>query len=214
MKHYNSRELHVKVADLWQNKKYNNSNGCIMDKAGNLLFEEEDIANRWKEYITELHDDNGTDMPRFAMTTGNNILQEGVQKAITSMKNGKATGSDEISTEMLKALDDRNVKKITKLCSIIYNTGYIPTELEKSISITIPKKAKAQVCSELRTISLMSHVTKLLLKIIQQPIANKIDQECSNLQSGFRPGIGTREGIFNLRTILERALEMQQEQDV
>ena len=113
-KHYNSRELHVKVADLWQNKKYNNSNGCIMDKAGNLLFEEEDIANRWKEYITELHDDNGTDMPRFAMTTGNNILQEGVQKAITSMKNGKATGSDEISTEMLKALDDRNVKKITQ----------------------------------------------------------------------------------------------------
>ena len=210
-KNHNSREMHAKVKDLWQNKKYNNSNGCIMDKGGNLLFDEKDVANRWKEYITELYDDNRADIPRFTMTTGNNILQEEVQKAISSMRKGKATGSDEISTEMLKALDDHNVKSITKLCNIIYNTGYIPTELEKSIFITIPKKAKAQVCSEFRTISLMSHVTKLLLKIIEQRLASKIDQECSNLQSGFRPGIGTREGIFNLRTILERAIEVQQD---
>ena len=102
-----------------------------MDKEGNLLFEEEDVANRWKEYITELYDDNRAEMPKFAMTTGYNILQEEVQKAITSLKNGKATGSDEISTEMLKALDNCNVKAITKLYNIIYNTGYIPTELEK-----------------------------------------------------------------------------------
>ena len=154
---------------------------------------------------------NRTDIPRFTMTTGNNILQEEVQKAISSMKKGKATGSDEISIEMLKALDDCNVKAITKLCNIIYNTGYIPTELEKSIFITIHKKAKAQVCLEFRTISLMSHLTKLLLKIIQQHLASRIDQECCNLQSGFRPGIGTREGIFNLRTLLERAIEVQQD---
>ena len=56
----------------------------------------------------------------------------------------------------------------------------------------------------------MSHITKLLLKIIQKCIVNKIDQESSNLQSGFRPGIGTREGIFNLQTILKRAIEVQQ----
>ena len=128
-----------------------------------------------KEYIMELYDDNRAEMPKFAMTTGYNILQEEVKKAISSMKNGNATGSDEISTEMLKALDDRNVKAITMLCILIYNTGYIPTELQKSIFITIPKKAKAQDCTELRTISLMSHVTKILLKIIRKRIANKID---------------------------------------
>ena len=115
--------MHAKVKELWKNKKYNNSNGCIMDKEGNLLFEEEDVANRWKEYITELYDDNRAEMPKFAMTTGYNILQEEVQKAITSLKNDKATGSDEISTEMLKALDDCKVTAITKLCNIIYNTG-------------------------------------------------------------------------------------------
>ena len=78
----------------------------------------------------------GSDMPRFAMTTGNNILQEEVQMAITSIKNGKPIGSDEIETEILKALDDRNVTTLTKLSNL-------PTELEKSIFITSHKKAKA-----------------------------------------------------------------------
>ena len=67
------------------------------------------------------------------------------------------------------------------------------------------------ICTEFRTISLMSHVTKLLLKIIQQRMANKIDNEVSRLQSGFRPGTGTREGIFNLRSICERATDVQKD---
>ena len=57
----------------------------------------------------------------------------------------------------------------------------------------------------------MSHVTKLLLKTIQQRMANMIDKEVSRLQSGFRPGTGTREGIFNLRTICERATDVQKD---
>ena len=68
-KHHNSKEVHAKVKELWRNNKYNNNNGCIMDKEGNLLSEEEDIAIRWKEYITELYDDNRAEMPKFAMTT-------------------------------------------------------------------------------------------------------------------------------------------------
>ena len=57
----------------------------------------------------------------------------------------------------------------------------------------------------------MSHITKLLLKIIQQKIATRIDQEISELQSGFRKGSGTGEGIFKLRTIFERTIAMQKD---
>ena len=57
----------------------------------------------------------------------------------------------------------------------------------------------------------MTHIYKLLLKIIQQGIADEIDKEVSRLQSGFRPQMGTREGIFNLRTICERTLEVNQD---
>ena len=66
-----------------------------------------------------------------------------------------------------------------------------------------------QNCTDFRTISLMSHVTKLLLKVIQQRIIPKIEREESRLQRGFRAGLGTRERIFNLRTVLEQSVEMQ-----
>ena len=128
---------------------------------------------------------------------------------ILLMKDGRAMGMDEISTEMIKALDEENIDTITKLCNIIYNTGYVPEEMKQSIFITIPKKPNTQKCTEFRTISLMSHISKLLLKVIQHRIVTKIENEVSKLQSGFRPGFGTREGIFNLRMIIERAIETQ-----
>ena len=97
------------------------------------------------------------------------------------MKRGKATSSDEISTEMLRALDDQNIDVITNLCKIIYNGRVIPTDLKQSIFITLPKKTKAQSCTEYRTVSLMSHITKLLLKVIAQRIVMNIDNEVSLL---------------------------------
>ena len=75
------------------------------------------------------------------------------------MKVGKAMGIDEISTEGLKALVEENVDALTRFCNSIYNSGHIPTEMEKSIFIPLPKKPKTQTCTVYRTISLMSHVT-------------------------------------------------------
>ena len=63
----------------------------------------------------------------------------------------------------------------------------------------IPKKPKASVCEDFRTISLMSHVTKLLLKIILNRIKIQIDNEVGKEQFGFRPQSGTREAIFCMR---------------
>ena len=135
-------------------------------------------------------------------------MNEEVEKTMQSMKKGKTTGSDEISAEVLRALDDENIDVITNLCNIIYNSGAIPTDLKQSIFITLPKRSKAQSCTEYRTISLMSHITKLLLKVKEQRIVKKIDNEVSRLQSGFRTGSGTREGIFNIRTVCEQAIDL------
>ena len=57
----------------------------------------------------------------------------------------------------------------------------------------------------------MSHITRLILKIIQLRVIDKVDKEVSRLQSGFRPGMGTREGIYNLRTMCARAMEINQD---
>ena len=69
-------------------------------------------------------------MPQFEITSGQSILKEEVEKTIQSLKKGKATGSDEISTEMLRALDDENIDVIANLCNIMYNSGVIPTDLK------------------------------------------------------------------------------------
>ena len=124
------------------------------------------------------------------------------------MKNGKATGPDDLPAETLKSLDAHNIDIITTLCNIIYDTGYIPKEMKQSIFVPIPKKPKAQNCNEYRT---MCHVTKLLLKIVHVRITTKINKEVSEFQIGFRCGMGMREGIFNLRSIGKRALEVGKE---
>ena len=112
-------------------------------------------------------------------------------------------GTDEISTQMLRALDEEYLDSLTQLCSIIYDSGHIPTKMEESTFVTIAKQPNAQKCTDFRTISLMSHVTKLLLKLIQQRIISTTDREGRRLQNGVRPGLGTREGVFNLRTLIE-----------
>ena len=169
------------------------------------------IAERWVEYIDELYDDNREPVPQFTLATGQNILKEEVENVTHLMKNGNATGPDDLPAEALKSLDEHNIDIITTLCNIIYSTWYIPTEMKQSIFEPIPKKPKTQNCSEYRNISLMSHLTRLLLKIIQVRITAKIYKEVSELQSGLRSGMGMREGISNLRSICERALEVDKE---
>ena len=139
------------------------------------------------------------------------ILKDEVKKATDTLRPGKAAGEDEITTEMLQASDEIGIDKITVLCNKIYDTGYIPDDMRKSTFIPIPKKAKAVNCADFRTISLMSHVTKILLKIILHRNSTVIDREIGENQIGFRKGNSTREGIYNLRTINERYLEKQKD---
>ena len=130
-----------------------------------------------------------------------------MDKVIKEMKTGKASGNEDITTEMLKALDETGLEKITEICNLIYDTGHIPNDLNESIIVRLPKKAKATNCSDFRTLSLMSHVMNLLLKVIFLRNRSKIEREINEALSGFITGKDTREGIFNLRTICKRYLE-------
>ena len=141
-KQYKSREMHNKVKELTSKNTKKKARGRIKDKNGNILFDQEEIAARWVEYITELFEDHRKQMPKFEVTSGASIMKEEIQKALKSMKDGKATGPDELPAEALKALDEHN-----KICNIIYNSGMIPTEMKHSVFITLPKKPKAMICT-------------------------------------------------------------------
>ena len=131
-KQYKSREMHNKVKELTSKNTKKKASGCIRDKNGNILFDQEEIAARWVEYITELFEDHREQMPKFEVTSGVSIMKEEIQKALKSMKDGKATDTDELPAEALKALDEHNIEIITSLCNIIYNSGMIPTEIRQS----------------------------------------------------------------------------------
>jgi len=90
----------------------------------------------------------------------------------------------------------------------IYNSGVIPDDFMKSMFIAIPKINNAQDCSDFRTISLISHVSKILLHLINARITPIIERHLSDSQLGFRKGKGTRDAIFQFRTIMERATQV------
>ena len=85
----------------------------------------------------------------------------------------------------------------------------VATGLEKSIFIPIPKKGNAKECSNYRTITLISHTSKVMLKILQARLQQYMDRELPDVQAGFRKGRGTRDQMANLCWIIEKAREFQ-----
>ena len=125
------------------------------------------------------------------------------------MKNVKAVGPDEIPAEV-KALSDSAVNVLHDLANTIYETGKIPEILQKSVFITIPKKIGVTECENFRIIAIMSHAIKILLKICVLRMKNKIHPEIAEEQYGFQQEKSSRNAIFFLTILSERAIEMQQ----
>ena len=138
-------------------------------------------------------------------------MKDDVREAMRKMKTGKATGPDGLSIELIEALEEYGIEKVTTLLNEIYDTGQIAVDISRSIFIALPKKPGATDCELHQTISLMGHVTKLLLRIIMMRVRNKINPEIAEEQCGFVEGKGTTNAIFILRTLIERALEIQKD---
>jgi len=181
----------------------------IKDKDGNLLNEPTEIIERWAQYVEELYDDN-RDTPNDNMETQEvcMITELEVKTVIRKLTRNKATGADNIPAEFLQTLGEKGIQAITKLMNKIYNNGKIPEDFLQTIFITIPKIQHAQECANFRTISLISHASKILLHLINARITPLIEKHLSDSQMGFRKGRGTRDAIFQLRSIVDRSMQV------
>jgi len=185
----------------------------IKAKDGRILQEEKEIKDRWVQYIQEelFHEEEEAKDPDLeSIESGPPILKDEIRWALKNMKTDKSPGPDEIPVEMLIALDEEGIDMVWKLASNIYEEGKIPQDMMKSIFIALPKIYGTLDCSSHRTISLMNHTLKVLLKIILQRIRRQILPEIPNIQYGFMKDRGTRNAIFNFRMISERAIQHQQ----
>ena len=104
----------------------------------------------------------------------------------------KASGGDGIPVELFQIMKDDAMKVLHSRCQQTWKTQQWPQDWKRSVFIPIPKKDNAKECSSYRTIALISHSSKIMLKIIQMRLQQYMDGELPDVQSGFRKGRGTR----------------------
>ena len=132
-----------------------------------------------------------------------------VKWALGSITMSKASRGDEIPTELFQILKDDAVKVLHSICQQIWKTQQWPHDWKRSVFIPIPKKGNAKECSNYRTIALISHASKLMLKILQVRVQQYMNYELPDVQPGFRKGRGTRNQIANIHCIIKKAREFQ-----
>ena len=130
----------------------------------------------------------------------------------------KASGGDGIPVELFQILKDDAVKVLHSICQQIqktqqwpqiWKTQQWPQDWKRSVFIPIPKKGNAKECLNYQTIALISHASKVMLKILQARLQQYMNRELPDGQAGFRKGRGTRDQIANICWIMEKAREFQ-----
>jgi len=162
--------------------------GTIKDRNDMDLTEAEDIKKRWQEYTEELykkdlHDaDNHNDV-----ITGleSDILECKVKWSLGNITMNKVNGGDRIPVELFQILKDDAVKMLPSICQQIWKTQQWPQDWKRSVFTPILKKGNAKECSNYRTIALISHVSKVMLKILQVRLQQYMNHELPDVQAGI-----------------------------
>ena len=121
----------------------------------------------------------------------------------------KTSGGDGIPVELFQILIGDAVKVLHSICQQIWKTQQWPQDWKRSVFTPIPTKGDAQEFSNYCTIVLISHSSKVMLKILQVRFQQYMNRELPDVQAGFRKGRGTRDQIANIHQIIKRAREFQ-----
>ena len=163
-----SRDLFKKITDT--KGIFHAKMGTIKDRNGMELTEAEDIKKRWQEYTEELYkkDLHNPDNHDGMITHPEpGILECEVKWALGSITTNKASGGDGIPVELFQILKDDAVKVLHAIHQQIWKTQQWAQDWKRSVFIPIPKKSNAKECSNYHTIALISHDSKVMLKILQ-----------------------------------------------
>ena len=131
------------------------------------------------------------------------------QLGLGSITTNKASGGDGIPVKLFQILKDDAVKVLHSICQQIGKTRPWPQDWKRSVFIPIPKKGNAKECSNYCIIAVISHDSKVMLKIFQARLQQYMNCEHPNVQAGFRKGRATRDEIANICWIIEKAREFQ-----
>ena len=135
------------------------------------------------------------------------ILECEVKWALGSITMNKTSGGDGIPVELFQILKDDAVKVLHSIWQHIWKTQQWLQDWKRSVFILIPKKCNAIKCSNYCKIALISHTSKVMLKILQGRLQQYVNCELPDVQAGFRKGRETRDQIANICWIINNARE-------
>ena len=172
------------------------------------LTEAEDIKKRCQKYTKQLYKKdlhNPDNHNGVIIHLEPDILECKVKWALGSITMSKARGGDGIPVELFQILKDDAVKVRHSICQQNWKTQQWPQNWKRSVFIPIPKKGNAKECSKDHTITLISHTSKVMLKIIQARLQQYMNHGLPDVQAGFRKGRGTRHQIAKIRWTIKKA---------
>ena len=121
------------------------------------------------------------------------ILECEVKWALESITMNKASGGEGIPVELFQILKDDAVKVLLSMCQQIWKTQQWPQDWKMSVFISVPKRGNAKECSNYHTVALISHASKVMLKILQARLQKYMNRELPDVQAGFRKSRRTRD---------------------
>ena len=133
------------------------------------------------------------------------ILGCEVKWVLGSITMNKARGGDGIPVEPFQILKDDAVEVLHSICQQIWKTQQWPQDWKRSVFIPIPQKGNAKECSNYHTTALISHASKVMLKILKARLQQYVNHELRDVQAGFRKGRGTGDQITNIHWNIEKA---------
>ena len=121
----------------------------------------------------------------------------------------KSSSGDGIPLELFQILTGDAVKMLHSICQQIWKTQQWSQGWKRLVFISISKKDNLKGCLNYRTVTLISHARKVMLKILQSRLQQYVNCEIPDVQAGFRKGRGTRDQIANIHWIIEKARKFQ-----
>ena len=173
----------------------------IKDRNGRDLGDAEEIRKRWKEYIEEVYKKDLYEWDYYDAVVSPpepDILEYEVKWALGKTTMHKASGCNGISVELFKSLKDDVIQVLHSICQQICKAQQWPQDWKRSILISILKKGTSNAYANHWTIALISHASKVMLKIVHVRLQHYVNQEIPDVQAGFIKGRGIRDQTVNI----------------
>ena len=177
----------------------------IKDEDNNILIEEQDIRERWKQYFASLlNEENPHNIEELPPTEGplEEISEEEIRRALGNMKRGKATGPSGLSSDILREAGDIGVAELLKVCRKL-ETENVPVSWKDSTTVAIYKgKGDALECGKHRGIRLLEHPMKIWEKVMENRLRKLV--VIDEIQFAYQEGRSTMDAIFIVRQVQEK----------